>query len=99
MAKKHFLLCNLDQAIFAGGKSINFSFIPHMRIFVHQGRAVDEFLWLKFTCMFFFLEKPTLGISLLSDVFVSQKSGMQSMDYWSRKRPILNEVENAKGKD
>ena len=49
--------------------------------------------------VFFFLEKPTLGISLLSDVFVSQKSGMQSMDYWSRKRPILNEVENAKGKD
>lgn len=47
----------------------------------------------------FFLEKPTLGISLLSDVFVSQKSGMQSMDYWSRKSPILNEVENAKGKD
>ena len=47
----------------------------------------------------FFLEKPTLGIFLLSDVFVSQKSGMQSMDYWSRKRPILNEVENAKGKD
>ena len=41
--------------------------------------------------VFFFLEKP--------DVFVSQKSGMQSMDYWSRKRPILNEVENAKGKD
>lgn len=49
--------------------------------------------------VFFFLKKPTLGISLLSDVFVSQKSGMQSMDYWSRKRPILNEVENAKGKD
>ena len=49
--------------------------------------------------VFFFLEKPTLGISLLSDVFVSQKSGMQSMYYWSRKRPILNEVENAKGKD
>ena len=36
---------------------------------------------------------------LLSEVFVSQKSGMQSMDYWSRKRPILNQVENAKGKD
>lgn len=49
--------------------------------------------------MFFFLEKPTLGIFLLSDVIVSQKSGMQSMDYWSRKSPILNEVENAKGKD
>lgn len=24
---------------------------------------------------------------------------MQSMDYWSRKRPILNQVENARGKD
>ena len=46
---------------------------------------------------FFFLEKPTLRIFLLSDV--SDVSGMQSMDYWSRKRPILNQVENAKGKD
>ena len=47
--------------------------------------------------VFFFLEKPTLRIFLLSDV--SDVSGIQSMDYWSRKRPILNQVENAKGKD
>ena len=52
--------------------------------------------------MFFFFGKANIRnilLILLSEVFVSQKSGMQSMDYWSRKRPILNQVESAKGKD